>query len=219
MEVKNTGAVPKDLLLCIIILYGLKYRILLFLSIKKMTKVTFLPNSKQSKIPLDSIHYTWKPKSGDMNYKNIRVKFSSLVALLFFGLMIILTGCDQEGRGFALPEGNVENGKLLFSTLRCNECHTTSEIKWLGNTENLKVPLGGDVTRLKSYGDLVTSIINPSHKIANGYEVKGTNADGTSKMMIYNEIITVQELIDIVTYLQTEYHIVTPPNNLYPPYY
>ncbi|NNF35227.1 MAG: c-type cytochrome [Saprospiraceae bacterium] len=154
-----------------------------------------------------------------MNYENIGVKLSSMVALLFFGLMIFLAGCNQEGKGFALPEGNVDNGKLLFSTLRCNECHSTSEIKWLGNTDDLNVPIGGDVTRVKSYGDLITSIINPSHKIAKGYEVKGTTAEGTSKMMIYNEIITVQELIDIVTYLQTEYNIVTPSNDYYHYYY
>ena len=133
--------------------------------------------------------------------------------------MFSFAGCDSQGKGFALPEGDVEQGKLLFSTLRCNECHSTSDIKWIGEDDDLNVPIGGKVSKVTSYGELVTSIINPSHKIAKGYKHTGTTTEGMSKMMIYNEIITVQELVDIVTYLQTEYDLITPSNKHYPNYY
>ena len=134
-------------------------------------------------------------------------------------LLISFSGCDQQSAGFALPEGNIEQGKMLFSTLRCNECHSTKEIKWLGNEDELNVVLGGKVSKVSSYGNLVTSIINPSHKIAKGYRKIGTTEEGISKMMNYNEILTVQELIDLVTFLQGEYEIITPSNEYYPNYY
>ena len=35
--------------------------------------------------------------------------------------------------------------------------------------------------------------------------------DGQSKMYVYNEVMTVQELIDLVAYLQNRYEVVVPP--------
>ena len=79
------------------------------------------------------------------------------------------------------------------------------------NTEPAYVELGGSVTRVKTYGELVTAIINPSHKLADGYATDVVaEADGRSKMYVYNGYMTVQELIDIVMFLQPEYDLVVP---------
>ena len=149
--------------------------------------------------------------------KNI---FKTKLSFLFMGTLVIMlfsfVGCDQQSKGFALPEGDAAQGELLFSMLKCNECHSVGDIKWIGNEYDPNVPLGGDVSSLKSYGELVTSVINPSHKIAKAYKKTGATSEGVSKMMVYNEIITVQELVDIVTFLQTEYNIVPPPTDYYP---
>ena len=72
------------------------------------------------------------------------------------------------------------------------------------------VELGGPVTRVKTYGDLVTSIINPSHKLADGYAEEAVSEDGESKMYVYNGYMTVQELVDLVSYLQPQYEVVVP---------
>jgi sulfur-oxidizing protein SoxX len=54
---------------------------------------------------------------------------------------------------------------------------------------------------------LVTSIINPLHKIAKGYELDSITESGMSKMRNYNDIMTVTELVDLVTYLQPHYKV------------
>lgn len=72
------------------------------------------------------------------------------------------------------------------------------------------VELGGTVTRVKSYGELVTAIINPSHKLADGYPEELVSEDGESNMYIYNQHMTVQELVDLVMYLQPHYNVLMP---------
>jgi hypothetical protein len=66
---------------------------------------------------------------------------------------------------------------------------------------------------VKTYGDLVTSIVNPSHRLARGYPREEVSTDGVSLMswVFLNEVITVQQLIDIVAFLQDEYEFVPPP--------
>ena len=125
---------------------------------------------------------------------------------------LLLSNCNEQARGFAFPEGNIEEGKATFERLACNECHTVSGVEWKGSDDNLKVHLGGAVTTLKSYGELVTSIINPSHKIAKSHKYY-TTGEGDSKMKNYNEVMTVQELIDVVSFLQSEYDLESPQTN------
>lgn len=143
-----------------------------------------------------------------------------IYAMFFFfaACLISISGCDIESRGFALPEGDVAAGKFNFTMLRCNECHSVGDIEWLGNKDELHVPLGGEVSSIKTYGELVTSIINPSHRISKVHQMEVADEEGQSKMMIYNDIITVQELIDMVTFLQSEYSIKSP-SHVYYPYY
>ncbi len=142
----------------------------------------------------------------------IKINYLVLVGLFLLSSAIIVS-CNQEGRGFALPDGDKEAGKAAFVKLSCNECHSVADIEWKENTENEDVPLGGKVDRIKSYGELVTSVINPSHKVAKVYQQA---SDEGSKMNNYNEILTVQELVDIVTFLQLEYRIHRPRKYYYP---
>lgn len=136
-----------------------------------------------------------------------------------FGILIaiaVISACRTESRGFILPDGDVEQGRQLFTEMSCNHCHSITDISWQGNEEegDPHIKLGGEVTLMKTYGELVTSVINPSHKISrrslNTEEV--TLPEGASKMESYryNEIMTVDELIDIVTYLQTQYDLRMP---------
>lgn len=147
--------------------------------------------------------------------------FRILSPIMFFLIILYVgTGCNSQGKGFALPEGNLKTGKATFTKLKCNECHSISDIEWAGNANDLHVALGGKVRFIKSYGELVTSVINPSHKISTNYYGQKTvrsNEDNSSKMTNYNEVMTVQELIDIVTFLQSEYKIDRPVHN-YPMY-
>lgn len=131
---------------------------------------------------------------------------------------LFMSGCNEQARGFALPDGDIEKGKATFKKLACNECHSITGIAWKGGNDSLKIYLGGEVPAQKSYGELVTSVINPSHKIARGYEKKAFTEGGTSKMRNYNDIMTVQELVDLVSFLQSEYKVNVPKTQYYPYY-
>jgi sulfur-oxidizing protein SoxX len=133
---------------------------------------------------------------------------------VLLGLTIItLAGCEpnpNSGKGFSLPEGNASNGKVTFVKLGCNTCHSIADIEQLpsDNKQFPRVKLGGPTHSIKTYGELVTSIINPSHKILRHYNqgiVK--SEDGSSKMQIYNDVMTVTQLVDLVTFLEENYEV------------
>jgi mono/diheme cytochrome c family protein len=122
-----------------------------------------------------------------------------------------LGGCEADRmseKGFSLPEGNAMDGQTAFIYLHCYECHTIDGIELPAVFSD--VELGGRVSQVKTYGQLVTSIINPSHKLAPGYPIETISEDGQSKMPLYNGYMTVQELIDIVSFLQPHYEVIVP---------
>ena len=131
----------------------------------------------------------------------------------------LLSACDTEKvmseRGFRLPDGDAQAGRETFLYMQCNQCHTVKgeELPIIAGTEPY-VELGGVVTHVKTYGELVTAIVNPSHKLADGYAKDKVSQDGVSNMYIYNEYMTVQELTDLVRFLQPRYDI-SPPRYQY----
>jgi len=133
-----------------------------------------------------------------------------------FAALVGLQGCEADRmseRGFSLPEGNPVLGREAFVYMHCHECHMVvgEEFPVVAMAEPPFVELGGKVTRVKTYGQLVTAIINPSHKLASGYPLETVSNDGkTSKMPVYNGYMTVQELIDIVAFLQPHYDVYVP---------
>lgn len=150
--------------------------------------------------------------------RNLRFASNYLMAFILFCVGLLISSCNEQARGFALPAGNIEEGKATYKRLACNECHSTSEIAWKGGRDSLEIHLGGEVAAQKSYGELVTSIINPSHKIAAGYDRNTVTEGGFSKMKNYNEVMTIRELVDLVTFLQTEYDVSIPKTYYYPYY-
>ena len=48
---------------------------------------------------------------------------------------------------------------------------------------------------MQTYADLVTSIINPSHRIAKGYSKSEVMDGKQSKMYNYNDVMRVSELV------------------------
>lgn len=145
----------------------------------------------------------------------------SILSILFFAATMMMISCQKESKGFVLPPGDIEKGKALFTELSCTDCHSIGDIPWKGAAGDPNVKLGGNVTKLKLYGELVTSVINPSHKISqrNIADQKWVLPGGTSKMetYCYNEVMTVQQLVDVIAFLQSKYNLVVPINTY--PYY
>jgi hypothetical protein len=134
-----------------------------------------------------------------------------------YGLMLTVcfavtaTGCAgrKSARGFSLPDGDPAQGEATFVALQCHACHNVSGVTLpeLEYEPETPIHLGGQVSRLKTYGELVTSIINPSHRIAKGYAKELVEQDGQSKMKDYNDVLTVSQLIDLVAFLEDHYEL------------
>ena len=145
---------------------------------------------------------------------------------LSLGLFVplFLAGCDSgpnSGRGFSLPEGDIATGRDVFLQLECNACHSIDTIERLAATEypTLNIRLGGPVTTIKTYGDLVTSVINPSHRITRRYGSEMVETEGgESRMRNYNDVMTVQQLVDLVTFLESNYTLIRYDRTVYPIY-
>lgn len=136
----------------------------------------------------------------------------SLVALLALGA----AGCGSgrySSTGFRLPaDGNVERGRAAFLAFGCHTCHAISGADLPRPTVQPPVPvvLGGTVNQPVADGYLVTSIINPSYRLAR-YRKAEIAAGGQSRMPHYADRMTVRQLTDIVEFLQAQYTVRPAP--------
>ena len=131
-------------------------------------------------------------------------------------LMLLTAACGgpKSGAGLRLPDGDVERGKAAFLELKCNTCHTVAKTEMPAPSKDYAyvrvVVLGGEVRQVKTYGALVTSIINPSHSLAPGYPKELITKGNESAMTNFNDTMTVRQLIDLVAFLQSRYEFVPP---------
>src|SRR5690606_8133352 len=116
-----------------------------------------------------------------------------------------------------LPQGDAMRGRQAYVDLRCHACH---EIEGFDPSAQIvaarRVLLGRPTARVRSYEGLVTSIANPSHRLASGYAPEDVAVDGVALMSLIrlNEVMTVQQLVDLAAFLQTQYEVVPPPIRL-----
>jgi len=109
-----------------------------------------------------------------------------------------------EGWKFSWPPGDAAAGRDVFVKLECYTCH---EVKGEQFPRPDSGPEPGKVgpelsfmAPLHPLEYFAEAIINPSAAIE---EAKGYRApDGKSKMPSYNDLVTVQEVIDLVAYLK-----------------
>ncbi len=134
-----------------------------------------------------------------------------LAGLLLAGLC---AGCSGQKslRSFRMPEGDAARGQTAFVSLRCHTCHTVSGIDLPAPTAAPadQLMLGGEVARLRTYGDLLTAIVHPTAGLADGRPGPERKKMKTSPMPGVNDVMTVQELIDLVAFLQPRYRVLAP---------
>ena len=135
---------------------------------------------------------------------------------------VLLGGCEGEKSvvGMRLPEGNVDAGRKAFVELNCIQCHTVEGEQLVDPAQMgpVQLHLGGDVLRVKTYGDLVTAIINPEHDISSQFKLKTGEVSETVTMPDFNRMMTVQQMLDLVAFLQAHYRLHMPEysNYIYP---
>lgn len=138
------------------------------------------------------------------------MKYLLLVLSIIASMAIV--SCDKGAdspKGFSLPKGDVEAGKVVFMKYQCLSCHTLKGVEQEGIYKNaeISVALGGKTRSMVTYAELVTSVINPSHKLTSKYLAEEISTDGTSKMIIFNDVMTVTELINLVAFLQPKFEL------------
>lgn len=128
-----------------------------------------------------------------------------LVVLLAAALV---SGCEpspKSSRGFRLPDGDAKKGEQVFLDLKCNRCHKVEGVE-LPAPEKFNLVLGGETAQVKTYGELVTSIINPSHVLSERYQRELAQAKESPMPQVTSEM-TVGQMIDLVAFLQSRYRL------------
>ncbi|MAT51328.1 MAG: cytochrome C [Porticoccaceae bacterium] len=132
--------------------------------------------------------------------------------ILIVTVALLASACEQSpksGRGLVLPEGDIEKGEQVFTSLYCNDCHRIAGRNDLNTVSEpqMTVTLGGGTSRVSTYGELVTSVINPSHRVSPRYDKPPFAEGGKSRMRVYNDVMTVAQLIDLTAFLQQTYQL------------
>lgn len=139
--------------------------------------------------------------------------------------LVAVSACTGEGkpvRGFVLPEGDVAQGEQVFVDFNCHACHTIPGVEFPEVEYELPfmLEIGGEVLRVKNYGELLTAVVNPDHIISRKYRdmMKQAEREAVMTPMPYRgEDMTVAELIDLVEFLHAHYTRLQP--NYYHGYY
>lgn len=126
----------------------------------------------------------------------------------------LVVGCAATSLfGFPADEGDIVAGRQAFLDHRCHQCHSIADeqLPPLAGAERPILELGGPTTVVRSYADLTTSVINPSHSISERYreqELLNVRVPLESSMPRPNlDTMTVRQLIDIVAFLDSKYRV------------
>ncbi len=148
---------------------------------------------------------------------------SIVIRLVALCALICLTACDRDERrqgDIYLPAGDPAKGEMHFVSLGCIGCHSVigAELPEPVKAGPVRVLLGSRTGRSMSYGQLVTAIVNPSHRLSPRYRKEEVSRDGESLMAYYNDVLTVTQLTDLVAFLQAHYQKADRPGYKYRDY-
>lgn len=151
----------------------------------------------------------------------MKTSFSILIFLA--GIFLFLNSCGdkkerleaKKNQGFRLPGGDEERGREAFIRLNCHQCHDVegANLPEVEEQSGVRYALGGEVVKVKSYGELVTAIIQPQHVVSPDYlaTIEGAEREGfKSPMPDYNETMTVRQMTDLVVFLHAHYKKYVP---------
>jgi L-cysteine S-thiosulfotransferase len=129
-----------------------------------------------------------------------------------------LAGCmagPRSGAGLRLPDGDVDHGRVVFVEMKCYSCHRVAGLDDLPEPvadPPVPVMLGGDRPYPRTDGDILTAIVNPSHRIVPAAVAEQVQSGNLSRMGDYSDSLTVRELVDLVAFVQSHYRVVRPPD-------
>lgn len=135
--------------------------------------------------------------------------------LLLAVALLAAAGCRpglQSTRTFRLPEGDAAAGRVAFITLQCTRCHTVAgaDLPAPHADPVQRLALGGQVARLRTYGDLLTAIVHPARELSDLLPAGQRQQLRQSPMPSFNDTMTVRQLVDLVAFLQPSYGPLEP---------
>ncbi|MDT8321393.1 MAG: hypothetical protein RQ826_12785 [Xanthomonadales bacterium] len=147
--------------------------------------------------------------------QSFRKALRGALALLLLPALYACTGDPKAAKGFVLPEGDTTQGEQVFVDFNCQACHSIPgrEFPPSDFVSPIQMEIGGEVYRVKNYGELLTAIVNPDHIISPKYLAMletGRRDLDISPMPRYGEEMTVAELIDLVEFLHAQYTKLQP---------
>ncbi len=120
--------------------------------------------------------------------------------------LIVVVACDgpeaAERATFFFPDGDPEAGRTAFAQMQCYACHGVigDDFPEPHATPPLPAPLGPDLAA-RSRGQVAEAVIAPYHRIPD--DLEAVHRGEVPQMGDYSEAMTVRQLIDIVSYLET----------------
>ena len=152
-------------------------------------------------------------------------RFDKRVPRALVGKLALATACAAALAACApntallvrFPLGNRERGQEAFVALECHACHRLQDVQLPAHPNpSLSIPLGGHTPRIETFGDIITAIVNPSHRLARDYRQVAGRGESPMAAEFLNDVMTTQQLVDIASFLRVEYDYVPPPP---PPYW
>lgn len=141
-----------------------------------------------------------------MQLEGMRALAVSIVA-------VVVAACVSNP-AFPIQEGDIGRGRQAFIDHRCHQCHSVSGVRLpaLDGAGPIQLELGGEIVAVRSYVDLMTSIINPNHIISETYReqlsLEGSVPLDSPMPMPHIERMSVRQLIDLVAFLDSRYVLI-----------
>lgn len=130
-------------------------------------------------------------------------------------LSMLAAGCAYNPIfGFPIEEGDIAQGRQAFIDHQCHRCHSIAGVSLppLAGAPDPILELGGATTSVKTYAELMTSIINPNHTISERYReqlrLQGIVPAASPMPLPSIDNMTVRQLIDLVAFLDSRYQLV-----------
>lgn len=128
---------------------------------------------------------------------------------------VVAAGCAYTPIfGFPVEEGDVDAGRQAFIDHQCHQCHSVAGVTLppLAGAAPPILELGGQTSAVKSYAELMTSIINPNHVISERYReqlrLQAVVPLDSPMPTPHIDTMTVRQLIDLVAFLDSRYQLI-----------
>lgn len=150
-------------------------------------------------------------KSSGTNKLSLR-RMQILVALSLAALGV---GCAYTpGVSVPIQHGDIGRGRQAFIDHQCHGCHSVAGVNLpaLAGAGPVQLELGGQVVAVRSYGELLTSIINPNHVVSEDYrrqlQLEATVPLDSPMPTPHIDTMSVRQLIDLVAFLDSRYVLI-----------